>query len=165
MRVRPGLMVFVFTGIVAIVGLACGQSTTPTPVPSQPAAPAAAPTAVATQPPLAAANPTAMPTAVTASAPTPARSPPAQPAPSSANEVRSDIKDFVLEDLTVPVGTTVIWENRDGAPTPRLPAIRRARRECGTVRCCAKGERFNSHSISLGVSLISAPSTQIWLPR
>ncbi len=116
MRVRPGLMVFVFTGIVAIVGLACGQSTTPTPVPSQPAAPAAAPTAVATQPPLAAANPTAMPTAVTASAPTPARSPPAQPAPSSANEVRSDIKDFVLEDLTVPVGTTVIWENRDGTP-------------------------------------------------
>ncbi len=116
MQVRPGLKVLVFTGIVAIVGLACGQSTTSTPASSPPAVPAAAPTAVATQAPPPAANATASPAAVNAAAPTSAPSAPAQSAPTSAVEVRSDIFNFVLEDLTVPVGTTVIWENLDSAP-------------------------------------------------
>ncbi|MCZ6535029.1 MAG: plastocyanin/azurin family copper-binding protein [Chloroflexi bacterium] len=28
----------------------------------------------------------------------------------------SDIKNFVLQDITIPVGTTVDWTNRDGVP-------------------------------------------------
>lgn len=34
----------------------------------------------------------------------------------SGVQIESDIKDFVLEDMTVNVGDTVLWTNQDGAP-------------------------------------------------
>ena len=42
----------------------------------------------------------------------------ATPTPTQApgETVASDIKDFVLQDITIPVGTTVDWTNRDSAP-------------------------------------------------
>ena len=33
-----------------------------------------------------------------------------------AGACNSDIKDFAHQDITVPVGTTVAWTNRDGVP-------------------------------------------------
>jgi plastocyanin len=37
-------------------------------------------------------------------------------ADTAAVPVPTDIVNFTLEDLTVPVGTTVTWTNRDGVP-------------------------------------------------
>ena len=38
------------------------------------------------------------------------------PTQAPGKTVASDIKDFVLQDITIPVGTTVDWTNRDSAP-------------------------------------------------
>ena len=51
------------------------------------------------------------PPAVPATAPAPAPA----PAPAGA-EIVAEIKDFQHQNLTVPVGATVKWVNRDGAP-------------------------------------------------
>ena len=40
---------------------------------------------------------------------------PAPVSPKASDGVASDIRNFTLEDLTVPAGTTVTWTNRDGA--------------------------------------------------
>ena len=45
--------------------------------------------------------------------------------PAAANFVNSPILDFTLENLSVAVGTTIIWENQDAAPhttTSDVPA-------------------------------------------
>ena len=53
----------------------------------------------------------------------------------------SDIAGFVLEDLTVPVGTTVAWTNRDRAPhtaTSGTPSGRTAHFDSGTLATDAR---------------------------
>ena len=57
----------------------------------------------------------APPPASTQSEPTVAAPPAPAPAapPAGDNQVTSEIKNFALEDLTVPVGTTVKWVNKD----------------------------------------------------
>ena len=67
---------------------------------------------MATSEPTATLEPTATPVPPTA---TPEPTPAPEPAP-SADELDSNIQNFTLQDITVSVGTTVPWTNRDSAP-------------------------------------------------
>ena len=104
----------VLVSFLAIAAVACGDDATP----------AAAPTAVPTSVPAAGAAPTTtaptpspIPTATSAptSTSTPAPTATVAPAPNSDGR-QSDIKNFVLENLEIAVGTTVTWSNLDRAP-------------------------------------------------
>lgn len=59
---------------------------------------------------------TSVPTTSTAVSPTATSVPPTSTPEPQVADVFSDISTFVLEDLIVPVGTTVTWTNRDAAP-------------------------------------------------
>ena len=76
--------------------VSCGEESTPAPLPATPTvvAPAAPAPPVQVQP---------------TAAPTQTPSPP----PAATPKVTSVIQDFTLEDITVPVGTTVEWVNND----------------------------------------------------
>ena len=84
----------------------------PTPTPAEPSAePTPTPETLAIptptpEPPTPA--PTATPTAVPTAVPT--------PAPPPAVQLSSDIANFILEDLTIAVGTELTWAQRDSAP-------------------------------------------------
>ena len=56
--------------------------------------------------------------------------------PAAANFVNSPILDFTLENLSVAVGTTIIWENQDAAPhttTSDVPADKTDIWDSGTL--------------------------------
>ncbi len=81
------------------------------------AIPTPEPTSTPTPSPTATARPTATPTP----SPTPTTEPTASPTPSPTATpepvaVSSDIVNFTLENLTIEVGTTVKWTNRDVVP-------------------------------------------------
>ncbi len=117
--------------------VACGGDASPTPVPTatdtpRPAtetpAPKSEPTATAeptaTLEPTVTPQPTVAPSPTAAGAPDPTNTP--APTPTTAStptpagpsgpQVESDIASFTLENLTVEVGTTVTWTQRDGVP-------------------------------------------------
>ena len=78
--------------------------------------PTLAPTKAATPASTATATPQPLPIAI--AVPTPSPQPPATPAPASTPEatldpvdVTSEIKEFVLQDLTVREGQTIVWTN------------------------------------------------------
>ncbi len=79
--------------VLGLVAAACGSDST------------SVPPATATPTPTQTPGETSRPTS------TPTQTPTAEP-----QTVASDIKDFVLQDITIPVGTTVDWTNRDSAP-------------------------------------------------
>ena len=91
MRLRS-IVPFALAGAIAALAAACGGAATPTP------------TTLAT--------PTSAPEPTSTVAPTPTQA----EAPASPGEVASDIRDFKLQTLTVQVGESVTWTNRDGAP-------------------------------------------------
>lgn len=98
--------------VVAMVALAC---TSPPPATSSvsPAATAVPAPIVETPVPAATQSPPENPTAASAE---PSDTPlPTEAAPVESVGVASEIRNFALETLTVPVGTTVTWTNRDGA--------------------------------------------------
>ena len=99
--------VFVILGTVlfAIVA-ACGDSATSVPSATQTTSPAAT-TAVPSS--------TSTPTPTTVSG-TPTTAPEPTGTPADANVTNADIKDFTHQDLTVEVGTTVVWTQQDGVP-------------------------------------------------
>jgi plastocyanin len=107
MNTQSKLWIFGLLLIIAAVAVACGDTTVNVSPASQPTAvPAPAPASVAPQP-------------TPSTAPAPAAAPAPLPVASGSQprlEVASDIVDFTLEELTVEVGTHVIWTNQDGAP-------------------------------------------------
>ena len=97
----------------AFVTGACGGNGSPTltPTPAPTITPALAPTPTPTPTP---ARPTSTPTreAMVMEEPTPS-APPTPTRVLEKGELASDIVDFVLQDLTIEVGTNVIWINLD----------------------------------------------------
>ena len=86
---------------------------TATPTLRPPATPTPTPSPTPTQAPGETPRPTSTPTPTPTATPTPTRI----PTPTATAEpqiVASDIENFDLQDITVPVGTTVDWTNRDG---------------------------------------------------
>ena len=94
--------IYLIAATTLIVGLlmACAAEAEPTPP-----APAPAAAQVPAPPPTA-----ALPAAAQPASPTPT------PQPSESQMITSDIANSALQDLTVNVGTTVTWTNKDGAP-------------------------------------------------
>jgi len=96
-----------------LVFTACKTTTptaTPTPTPTATPTLTATPTPAATPTP----TPTATPTPATTLTPTPTASPTATPTPAQANVEISGFA-FAPSTLTVSVGTTVTWTNKDPA--------------------------------------------------
>lgn len=88
-------------------------TSTPAPLPTATPEPADTPGPTATAKPV----PTPTPVAATQEPPLVPPTPTAKPAPTPAPEdLMSDIVNFTLENLNVPVGTKVTWTNQDGVP-------------------------------------------------
>ena len=97
-----------------VEGEAGPPSPTATPTPSPTAAATAVPTATATQTPQLAAVPTATATATSTPMPTP--SPAATtttPPPPQGETIQGSIQNFRHENLTVQIGDTIVWTQRD----------------------------------------------------
>ncbi len=127
MNVRPGLRTIALTGIVAISGLAYGQTVTPAATAAPAGAPTAVPVAQPTVTPIVASTAAAAPASNSSVTPTPspAPAPTSEPvaqattvvsAAQAGDTLETEIINFTLENLAVSVGTTVVWENRDTAP-------------------------------------------------
>ena len=102
---------------------ACGDSATSVPSATQTTSPAAT-TAVPSS--------TSTPTPTTVSG-TPTTAPEPTGTPADANVTNADIKDFTHQDLTVEVGTTVVWTQQGVFPTQLLPGPPATRMACGTA--------------------------------
>ena len=88
-----------------LVAAACGEDPAPTPVPpTQQPSPEATATAAPTQP---SALPTSQP---------PAAAAPVEAIIAPTVELAAEIKNFILPDLEVKIGTRVTWTNRDRSP-------------------------------------------------
>ena len=123
----PKFLVITLFAFAVVLGTACGQTETApasTPIPArEPSTPTATPTP-ATEP-AARASLTATPTppqssTIVSPTPAPTGSPIASATPTAVPisiparvELASDIVEFILQDLTIEVGTRVLWINRD----------------------------------------------------
>jgi plastocyanin len=103
----------------------------PTPAPPTPVPPTPAPTSAPLPTP---APPTPVPPTRVPASPT--------PAPAAGNTVNSPIFDFKLEDLSVAVGTTVIWENQDAAPHTSTSGVSPDKDDIWDSGILSKGETF-----------------------
>ena len=99
--------------VVALLAVACGAAATPTPTTSPTATPVPSPAATAT---VAAPTPTpaaiATPTATSPAAPAPTPTASATPLPAPTT-VTANIQNIQHVDLTIQVGTTVVWKQRE----------------------------------------------------
>ncbi|MCH8311008.1 MAG: DNRLRE domain-containing protein, partial [Chloroflexi bacterium] len=110
------------TATITVTG---GAPQSPTPAPAPP-----------TSTPL----PTPMPPQPVPPTPVP---PTPTPAPSAGNIVNSPIMDFTLEDISVAVGTTIIWENQDAAPHTSTSGISPDRDDIWDSGILNNGESFS----------------------
>ena len=112
-----GLLVFA-----CLMAVACSSDATETaPAPTSTAVPTGQPTDAASTPALTT-TPTEAPTDAPTSSPSPTSAPAPEPTPTlppipglGGQMIVTDIVNFTLADLTVPVGTTVLWIQLDAA--------------------------------------------------